>query len=125
MEALGSGSLEGSLGGSPGVDPWGSPGAGEHWRSQRRGVTCEPSENAVGYELLFGPGPYRVMDYIVVSDTHAPPVETVQSIPFPVTWWTIRVRDAFGSTIYADPIPGGIRGIRDKGSVLAFKHPLD
>ena len=67
--------------------------------------TCKPSENAVGYELLFGPDPYRVMDYFVVSDTPAPPIETVKSIPFPETWWTIRVRDAFGSTLYADPIP--------------------
>jgi hypothetical protein len=65
--------------------------------------SCEVSENAVGYQLLFGPEPYRLMDYYVVSDTPSPPTDIITSFPYEQTWWTIRVYDAFGSTIYADP----------------------
>jgi len=67
-------------------------------------LTCRESENAVGYELLFGTDPYRVMDYNIISDTPSPPVEFITTFPFEETWWTIRVRDQYGSTIYADPI---------------------
>jgi parallel beta-helix repeat protein len=66
--------------------------------------SCEESENAVGYQLLFGPGPDRVMDYYTISDTSSPPSETITSSPFEKTWWTVKVRDRYGSTIYADPI---------------------
>jgi hypothetical protein len=66
--------------------------------------TCKESENAVGYELLFGSDPYRVMDYNIVSDTPIPPYEVIANFPFEETWWTIRARDQHGSTIYADPI---------------------
>jgi len=43
------------------------------------------------------------MDFIVVSDTPAPPTETIQALPQEHTWWTIRAYDQFGSTIHADP----------------------
>jgi hypothetical protein len=66
--------------------------------------SCELSENAVGYQLLFGPDPYRVMDYDIVTDTPEPPSEVITSFPYEQTWWTVRVYDAFGSTIYADPV---------------------
>lgn len=65
--------------------------------------TCEGSENAVGYELLLGADPYDVRNYHVFSDTPTPPSETIGRLPFPETWWTVRVRDAHGSTIHADP----------------------
>ncbi|MHC4172220.1 MAG: PKD domain-containing protein [Planctomycetota bacterium] len=65
--------------------------------------SCEESENAVGYQLLFGPDPYRVMDYAVVSDTPSPPVGTISEFPYEKTWWTVRAYDSFGSTIHADP----------------------
>lgn len=67
-------------------------------------LTCKESENAVGYQLLFGPDPYRVMDYNIISDTPAPPNEVIITLPFEETWWTVRAYDQFGSTIYADPI---------------------
>jgi hypothetical protein len=67
-------------------------------------LTCEESENAVGYELLLGPDPYRVTDYKVISDTPAPPNDVITTIPDDRTWWTVRVRDQYGSTIYADPM---------------------
>ncbi|MFC1636025.1 hypothetical protein ACFL5Z_14385 [Planctomycetota bacterium] len=67
-------------------------------------LTCEESENAVGYELLFGTDPYHVMDYDIISDTPTPPNHTITAIPSDKTWWTVRVRDRYGSTIYADPI---------------------
>jgi len=67
-------------------------------------LTCKESENAVGYQLLFGPDPYRVMDYDVISDTPTPPTDIITTFPFEETWWTVKVRDQYGSTIYADPI---------------------
>jgi len=67
-------------------------------------LSCEVSENAIGYQLLFGSEPYRVMDYMIVSDTPLPPSEVVTSFPYEQTWWTIQVYDAFGSMIYADPV---------------------
>jgi hypothetical protein len=66
--------------------------------------SCEESENAIGYQLLFGSEPYRVMDYMIVSDTPVPPSEVITSFPYEQTWWTVQVYDAFGSTIYADPV---------------------
>ena len=67
-------------------------------------LSCEESKNAVDYELLLGPDPYRVMDYTIVSTTSSPPTKVVSTLPLDETWWTVRVRDAFGSTIYADPV---------------------
>jgi hypothetical protein len=66
-------------------------------------LTCLESENAVGYELLFGNDPYRVMDYDIISDTPAPPNDVITTLPNGGIWWTVRVRDLYGSTIYADP----------------------
>jgi hypothetical protein len=66
-------------------------------------LTCRESENAVGYQLLLGSDPYRVMDYEIISDTPDPPIKAITTIPFEKTWWTVRVRDQYGSTIYADP----------------------
>ncbi|MCJ7778467.1 MAG: right-handed parallel beta-helix repeat-containing protein, partial [Sedimentisphaerales bacterium] len=67
-------------------------------------LTCRESANAVGYQLLFGSDPYRVMDYQIISDTNAPPADVVTTLPFDQTWWTIKARDRYGSTIYADPM---------------------
>jgi hypothetical protein len=67
-------------------------------------LTCKESGNAVGYELLLGPDPYRIVDYNIVSDTPTPPCEVITDFPFEETWWTIRARDQHGSTIYADPL---------------------
>lgn len=65
-------------------------------------LTCEESENAIGYELLLDTNPYRVMDYNIISDTPVPPNDIVM-LPFEEGWWTVRARDQYGSTIYADP----------------------
>ncbi|MHC4438745.1 MAG: PKD domain-containing protein, partial [Planctomycetota bacterium] len=66
--------------------------------------TCEESENAVGYQLLFGSDSYRVMDYNIISDTPYPPNKVIITLPFEETWWTVRAYDQFGSSIYADPV---------------------
>jgi len=66
-------------------------------------LTCLESENAVGYELLFGNDPSRVMDYDIISDTPDPPNYVVNTLPNDGIWWTIRACDQYGSTIYADP----------------------
>ncbi|MHC4582887.1 MAG: right-handed parallel beta-helix repeat-containing protein [Planctomycetota bacterium] len=66
--------------------------------------SCEVSQNTIGYQLLFGPDPYHVMDYHLISDTPSPPTDIITSSPFEQTWWTVKVYDQYGSTIYADPI---------------------
>ncbi len=66
-------------------------------------LTCEESENAVSYQLLFGPDPYNLTDYYIVSETTEPPNEVITTFPFDETWWTVKVTDQYGSTIYADP----------------------
>lgn len=65
-------------------------------------LSCESNENAVGYQLLFGAAPHR-LNYLV-SDTPSPPQQVITAFPFQTTYWTIRIRDKYGSTIYADPI---------------------
>jgi hypothetical protein len=65
-------------------------------------LSCEESENAVGYQLLFGPDPYH-MAYLF-SDTPWPPGESVTAFPFEQCWWTVKAYDQYGSTIYADPL---------------------
>lgn len=64
-------------------------------------LSCKESHQATSYELLFGPDPAGMT--IVVSETPAPPVFVVDDLPFSPTYWTVRVRDAFGSTIFAPP----------------------
>ncbi len=66
--------------------------------------SCEESENAASYQLLFGSAPHHVMDYDIVSDTPHPPTDVITTFPFEQTWWTVRVRDQYSSTIYADPV---------------------
>ena len=68
-------------------------------------LSCHVSGNAIGYELLAGSDPDRVTEYRVISDTSIPPMAVVEGLAPEETWWTIRVRDQYGSTIYADPIP--------------------
>jgi len=67
-------------------------------------LTCEESRNARAYQLLFGSDKYRVMDYDIVSEAAVPPKALITDLPFQETWWTVRVRDEFGSTIHADPL---------------------
>jgi hypothetical protein len=79
------------------------PADGDTMTTNGATFSCEPVENAAGYQLLFGSDPDRVMDYSVVSDTPTPPTQTIATLPYGSTWWTIRAHDQFGSTIYADP----------------------
>jgi hypothetical protein len=74
-------------------------------------LTCHESENAIGYELLSGSEPHRVMDYRVLSDTPHPPLDVIRGSSAGESWWTIRVRDRHGSTIYADPIRLDLTGL--------------
>jgi hypothetical protein len=64
-------------------------------------LSCQVSENAVGYQLLFGSDPRHLV--YQHSFTDAPPAHVVNEFPFEKTWWTVKVRDEYGSTIYADP----------------------
>ncbi|UCC22637.1 MAG: hypothetical protein JSW23_00765, partial [Planctomycetota bacterium] len=76
------------------------PGDGALVDSNGAILSCEESENAVGYELWMGLGRYDML--FLVSDTPSPPNEIISTFPSETTWWTIKARDAYGSTIYAD-----------------------
>ena len=65
-------------------------------------LSCELSENSIGYQLLFGCDPYHMV--YLFSDTPTPPKEQITSFPFEQTFWTVRAYDQYGSAIYADPI---------------------
>jgi hypothetical protein len=79
------------------------PDDGATLGSQGAVLGCQPVENAVGYQLLLGLTPDRVMDYTILSDTTNAPQQTLTTLPQNNTWWTVRAYDQFGSTIYADP----------------------
>jgi hypothetical protein len=64
-------------------------------------LTCKKSANAVGYRLLFGEDPGHMEQ--IVSDTPAPPMKIIKTFPYEKTYWTIKVRDRFGTTVFADP----------------------
>ena len=80
------------------------PGDGDTVDANGAVFSCEVSENTVGYELLFGRDPYSVSRYMLICETASPPNEVITEFPFEKTYWTIKVRDQYGSTIYADPI---------------------
>lgn len=65
-------------------------------------LSCEESESAVGYQLLFGRDPHHMV--YLFSDTTSPPDKIITTFPFNETWWTVKSRDQYGATIYADPI---------------------
>ena len=65
-------------------------------------LSCEVSENAVGYQLLFGRDHYHMV--YLFSDTPSPPGESVTAFPFEQCWWTVRAYDEYGSTIHDDPV---------------------
>ncbi|MBN1974688.1 MAG: right-handed parallel beta-helix repeat-containing protein [Sedimentisphaerales bacterium] len=66
-------------------------------------LSCLACENAVGYQVLVGTDPSRVMDFEVVSDTPEPPDDLITEFPAEQFWWTVRAYDQYDSTIYADP----------------------
>ena len=68
-------------------------------------LSCLECENAVGYQVLVGTDPNRVMDFKVVSDTPEPPDALITEFPAEQFWWTVRAYDQYDSTIYADPKP--------------------
>ena len=68
-------------------------------------LSCESSRNAVTYELLLGDKPAPVDEYTVAATSDTPLQVVLTELPYAVTWWTVRVQDAHGSTIYADPQP--------------------
>jgi hypothetical protein len=73
-------------------------------------LSCASSENAVRYQLLMGPDAQHV-DY-VVCETNEPPLSVIESLPFEETWWMVKVWDAYGSSIYADPVRAGDIAVR-------------
>jgi len=52
-----------------------------HDQSRCTIFSCEPVENAVRYQLLFGSTSDRVMDYNVTSETPTPPNQTLSTCP--------------------------------------------
>ena len=76
-----------------------------HGRTKEEGIllTCDESMNAVKYQLLAGPDPDKMSH--VISETSRPPYMAVKNLSDDAKFWTIKVSDEFGSTIYADPMP--------------------
>jgi len=60
-----------------------------------------PNVNAVGYRLLFGDDPGHMAQ--IGSDTPEPPMGIIRTFPHEKTYWTIKARDRFGTTVFADP----------------------
>ncbi len=69
-------------------------------------LTCLPSTHAVKYEVLVGADPYRVAYYDLIEEANEPPVTVIDldALPYDPVWGTIRVRNAYEATLYADPI---------------------
>ncbi len=65
-------------------------------------LSCEESENAVGYRLFLGGDPCYMI--YLLSDTPEPPDTVLTTFPFPRTWWTVQAYDQYGSAVHADPI---------------------
>lgn len=67
------------------------------------GVTlgCETSENAVVYQLLWGPDKANLP--VVLEQDGPLSIPTGPLPPGQVFYWTIKVRDRYGVTIHADP----------------------
>jgi hypothetical protein len=65
-------------------------------------LSCNVNDKAVGYQLLFGPAADNLT--YLVSDTPDPPQEVIAEFPFETTYWTVRIRDQYGTTVYADPV---------------------
>jgi hypothetical protein len=94
-------------------------------------LSCEISANAVGYQLLFGPTAHD-LNYLV-SYTPEPPEEVITEFPFETTYWTIRVHDEYGSTVYADPIriksknitPQVIENVNTGRKYNSIQHAID
>ena len=88
------------------IDPMFNPiKAGSKIGIKELALTCQESENAVGYRLKVGADPYRVMDYNIISDTATPPDFIASDLPAYAKYWTVEAYDQYGSTIYADPMP--------------------
>jgi len=83
-------------------------------------LTCKESQNAVGYQLLSGSDPYSIARYHVVADSNSPPAVRITKLPSSDAWWTVKARDAYGSTIHADPIRVGLPVDGKKVDALAF-----
>ncbi len=65
-------------------------------------LSCAPSKNALNYQLLFGPDPDNLST--IVSETSSPPAAIIRNFPFNPTFWTVKVFDAFGTSVHADPL---------------------
>jgi len=64
-------------------------------------LSCQPCQNVVGYQVLMGPNPHDLK--YIISDTPTPPENVITAFPHETIYWTIRVRDPYGSTIFPDP----------------------
>ncbi|MHC4501331.1 MAG: right-handed parallel beta-helix repeat-containing protein, partial [Planctomycetota bacterium] len=64
-------------------------------------LSCQVCQNAVGYQLLMGPNPHDLK--YIISDTPTPPENVITAFPHETIYWTIKVRDQYGSTIFPDP----------------------
>ncbi|MBL9175027.1 MAG: right-handed parallel beta-helix repeat-containing protein [Verrucomicrobiales bacterium] len=62
--------------------------------------SCQNTLNAARYQILIGPNARQVDR--VAWEGDAPPSQALPGLPFPRTWWTIRVLDAHGTASWSD-----------------------
>jgi hypothetical protein len=94
-------------------------------------LSCNINDNAVGYQLLFGQTANNLT--YLVSDTQDPPQEIITEFPFETTYWTVRIRDNYGTTVYADPISiksvnvtaKTIENVNTGGKYDSIQHAID
>ncbi len=94
-------------------------------------LTCQASENSVGYQLLVGPNSDNMT--FVVSDSAEPPNEIVTEFIWETVYWTVKARDQHGSTIYADPkyfhpeviTDGPIENLNTRKTYLSIQYAID
>jgi hypothetical protein len=94
-------------------------------------LSCEANDKAVSYQLLFGPTAHNLT--YLVSDTPNPPEDVITQFPFETTYWTVRVKDEYGTTIYADPVsiksanvtPKTIQNLNTGGKYDSIQHAIN
>lgn len=99
--------------------------------SQAIALSCYPSRNAVYYEVLAGTHPTNVNAYELWAEANEAPRYLLETLPEPGWWWTIRAHDAYGATIYADPVPlpamadWPVQNTRTGAAYARIQHAID
>lgn len=111
----------------PGVVELNGPANGTLATPRRTIFSCLPVTNSVKYQVFIGPDAQHVTS--LAWEGSAPPANSLASLPFSKTWWTIRASDAYGTTSWADPRyvvrDTDADGLSDETEVLTYHTDPD